>query len=231
MRALCLTLDPENPLRAQRAVKEISRLGFDVKLVSGIDGYSLSNKRLKESLTPRAWFELQNGRYVHEGLSSPGAVGCYLAHVKAWEIAAAADSPVTIFEDDFVSKREGLKILVTGLKDLLKIDFDVCRLQHRPNPDLGETLISIPNTTLSKVVRTEGLTAYIIHPRAAKILLSSAFPIDCQVDHYLDFACAYHGLTSVCLRKSIYNDPKIPSTIRHNTLEDPRCKQETCIVS
>lgn len=227
MKALCITLDPGNELRATRALREIKKLGFDVNPIKGVDGSKLTSSQIKQLLSPRAFYELQNGRYVHEALSSPGAIGCYLAHVRAWKHVVKENTIYAIFEDDFVAKKNAKENLVLGLKDLEKISFDICRLQHRSNPDIGEEIFPIPGTTLVKVKRTEGLTAYIITPEAAKKLLSRAFPIDSQVDHYLDFSSYHHGLRNLALKEDTYADPQVPSLIQHNNLiQYPPCRNK-----
>lgn len=182
----------------------------------GVDGHSLSKRQLRELLSPRAYYELKHGRYVHEGLSSPGAIGCYLAHVKAWKRVMKENIPMAIFEDDFVAKDGSKEILLKVYQNLPP--FDILRLQHRSNPDINE-ILEPKGDLLVKVNRTEGLTAYILTPLAAKKLLATAFPINCQVDHYLDFSSYYHGLSSLSLKESLFDDPQVRSIIQHNSIK------------
>jgi len=217
---VCITLNPHDPNRAQKAIQEIRKLGFkDPQFLLGVNGHQMTDEQIKSVTTPRAFYELKNGRYVHEALSSPGCIGCYLAHVKAWKLSVKLEESLAIFEDDFVAKPGSQDHISQVLKDAKRVNFDVLRLQHRGNPDTGESLKPIPDTFLSEVDRTDGTTAYIVTPKAARTLLSTAFPIDCQVDHYLNMASYYHGLKNLSSRRNLFDDPEVGSTIQHNSLK------------
>ncbi len=220
IRAVCLTIDRRNNKRAQRALSEIKKLGFkDPTFFDGVDGRKLSDSQLKDLMTPRAYFELKEGRYVHEAPSGVGSVGCYLAHTNAWKTCLASGEPLAIFEDDFVAKPGSKEKMEVSLREAMDRGFDVLRFQHRRNPDYGEYLEDINSKNLIAVLRTEGTTAYIMTPEAAKKLLSKAFPIDAQVDHYLDLGCYYFDLKNLSTIDDLFDDPQLKSHVVHNSLK------------
>jgi len=220
IQAVCITLNPRNPDRAQRAVSEIQKLGFrNVSFFEGVRGDTLSDDELKNLMTPRAYFELKNGRYVHEALSGVGSVGCYLAHTNAWKKCLFNGEPLAIFEDDFVAKPNSREIIEKAFKEACSRDFDVLRLQHRSNPDYGEILIPLNSDVIVGVLRTEGTCAYIITPRAANILLERAFPLDMQIDHYVDMGCFYHNLKNYATASDLFEDTQIKSLVDHNSID------------
>lgn len=220
IKAVCITLDPESHTRAQTAIKEIRKLGFkNVSFSQGVDARKL--KDIKKYLSPRANYELENSRYVHEALSGIGAVGCYLAHAKAWRKCLDENKSLAIFEDDFVGTEGADKKIQEVLREANEIKFDVLRLQHRPNPDYGEEVEDIPRYPhIVRMKRTEGGTAYIITPKAAEVLLSTHLPIEMQVDSYLDMACIYHNLNYISSKENFFNDPELKSVIGHNEVEN-----------
>ena len=219
--AVCITLDPQNPNRAQRAFSEIRKLGFkDISFFGGVRGSTLSEHVIINLITPRAYFELKNGRYVHEALSGNGSVGCYLAHTNAWRKCLKDGKPLAIFEDDFVAKPYTKEIMEEALKEAQKRNFDVLRFHHGNNPDYGEILNIVEGTDkILRVIRTVGLCAYIITPKAAKALLADAFPINTQVDHYLDMGCFYNRLKSYTTVQDLFDDPHEKSEIGHNSVK------------
>ncbi len=218
--AVCITLDPQNPDRAQRALSEIRKLGFKhSSFFEGVRGAKFSDDELKRLMTPRAYFELRNGRYVHEAFSGVGSVGCYLAHINAWKKCASSGEPLAIFEDDYVAKEGSKEIIEKALKESKIRGFDILRLQHRRNPDYGENVEQIRGSkNIIRIIRTEGTCAYIITPRAAQILLMNAFPLDVQVDHYLDMGCFYNNLENYATTIDTFDDPQIKSQVDHNSI-------------
>ncbi len=76
-----------------------------LKRFDAVDGGRLRPEELQASLTPRAAYELSVGRrypfgWVHEGIPSLGAVGCYLSHVELWKRAARRSVPTLALEQD-----------------------------------------------------------------------------------------------------------------------------------
>lgn len=219
IKAFCITLNPRDSSRAQKALEEIRKLGFrDPEFFQGVNGKKLSIQEVKNLTSPRGFYELHNGRYVHEGLSGLGSVGCYLSHLKMWRVCVSMNEPIAIFEDDFVARDGSSEVIDKALVEACNNNYDILRLQHRPNPDYGEKLEDMDCNHTAKVLRTEGTCAYIITPEASAKLIDTALPIEMQVDTYLDMASYYHQLNHLASKENIFVDPRVGSLVGHNEL-------------
>lgn len=219
--ALCISLNPNDDKRTKEAIENIYAMGFGhVDIAPGVKGNNIPENDVKKLLSTRAYDELKNGRYVHEGLSSKGAIGCYLAHVQCWSrIASGADGrEVAVFEDDFVLDKGALEGFKRGYMDASNRSYDILRLSHRRNPDLGEDVRS-ETDDLVKVKRTESAVAYMLTVDGAKKLMALAFPIEMQVDHFIDTAALKGDMRHYGLRKSVYRDANKGSQIGHNSIK------------
>lgn len=220
MKAYCITLDPNDPNRARRAIREIKKLGFDCEFAEGVDLRSFTLDQLKTLLTPRAYVELLQGRQVHEALSGLGSVGCYLAHLKLWQVAAESREPIAIFEDDVSFNGSALDLI----KDAEKHDYDILRLiydtSYYPDREPGEQVSPL----LRKTDRGISTAAYIMTPKAAKLAVQHAMPIEMHCDHYLDFIAHQYKLNQYYPIKPIHNGFRAASTIHHQ----PLVRKELC---
>lgn len=217
--AVCITLDRSSPDRAQRSIREIEQLGFrDVSFIDGINGHALEDDNIQSLTTPRAYFEIKNGRYVHEALSGKGSVGCYLSHLSAWKECISRGENLAIFEDDFVSIDGAKEILDKALDEVNY--YDVFRIQYTVDSDTDGEIIKIPGYTHVIEPRLSwGTVAYIVSPYSAQILLDSALPMDMHVDWYVSKLCHNKKLVHVGPSQSIYRHTDIESVIQHNGLK------------
>jgi GR25 family glycosyltransferase involved in LPS biosynthesis len=215
--ALCITLDPTNEERAVRAKREIAKLGFrKFAFVPGVNGKNIPDEDLRSMLSSRAYYELKNGRYVHEAMSGPGAVGCFLAHYQCW--SRGTEETVAIFEDDFVSTPNAKEDLERAYQDALSRGFDILRLAYRKNSDMKMEIEKVSDN-LNRVKRSECAAAYIVTPEAASVLLEKAFPLTLQCDHYLDMISDNETLNQYFVKHSFFSDPKVKSLLDHSKLE------------
>jgi len=215
--ALCITLDPSSKERALRAKKEISKLGFKkFAFAPGVKGKNIPDDDLRDLLTSRAYYELKNGRYVHEALSSVGAVGCYLAHLQCW--SRGTEQTVAIFEDDFVSTPNAKEDVEKAYNDAASRGFDILRLAYNKNPDIKVELKKV-SENLNKMSRSECAAAYIVSPHGASILLEKALPIEMHVDHFIDITASNNGLNQYFVKHSLYTDPRVESIVDHSKIE------------
>lgn len=83
----CVGLDRQ-PRRFQRVRAQLQRMGEAVHFVSGVDGGTLPE------MASRTLTHGSSGRMK-------GTLGCFLSHVRVWEICAASDMPYAfVIEDD-----------------------------------------------------------------------------------------------------------------------------------
>lgn len=107
---------------------------------------------------------------------TPGAVGCYLSHVRAWKrIAASPHMWGIVFEDDSGVPAEARSALVGHLRDVPG-DWDVFLMGYE---DHESTRVSDSIISITSFCR---LHAYAITAKAASKLSRSMLPMRQQVD-------------------------------------------------
>ena len=120
-----------------RRFKELNTHLTDVTRVPGVDGGTLVREALEKA------------GYIAGDLSyGAGALGCALSHIRLWEMAAAQDRPVTIFEDavavSYQFEKTAADILAT-----LPADWDVVVWGYSLNPLYVWVDLSISKIRLS----------------------------------------------------------------------------------
>lgn len=222
LNSVIITLDPTSEKRAVKTLQEVEKLGFiHTEFLIGVRGKDLPEETVKDMLTARAYYELKKGRCVHEAISSLGAIGCTLSHVEAWKRCVASGKPLAVFEDDFVASENASEILSVTYEDAVEHDFGVLRLVHfEIFHDVDPKKVTENITT--GIFSNAGTGFYIITPDAAEAALKSVFPIDIQVDFYLN-RLAYRGDFSQYFSTESLNDfmslVTMSSEINHNTLK------------
>jgi GR25 family glycosyltransferase involved in LPS biosynthesis len=222
MQAYCITLNRTDPQRALNAFQQIKKLGFDVQFADGVNVKSKPLAELASLLTPRAYWELKNGREVHEALSGTGSVGCYLAHLNLWKKCAAGTEPIAIFEDDIYFRTNAFETLPAVLREAEEMDYDILRLSYNPT-----TNGSPASAHLSHVVKGWGGSAYILTPKAASVLVKDAMPMNMHCDYYMDAASLKHNLNHYYVTVPLDINRMLPSTIGHSPLKNGCAQQST----
>lgn len=150
--------------------------GTRLARVEAVDGLATDLARHVEAGAMERLREMQRTghRRGHPDLT-PGAVGCYLSHLRAWRAVAASGAPYgLVFEDDArvpVRVRDALQRAVEGLPP----DWDILLLGHE-----GEGERAGPGVL--RMRRFLRLHAYAISARAASRLPDAMLPIRQQVD-------------------------------------------------
>jgi len=172
---------PDRWNHIQRVVKQC---GFNnVQRVSAVDGKKLN---VSQFVTPRALDLLRKPRVRHEDLGSAGAVGCYLSHVNVWKQIAESGVPSIVLEDDAVITSVLSRYnIYHNISDVCN-GFDIVLLGYCL---LRTPLLGPPPNARGTVVPYKGMffgtTFYWLSPNGARKLLSTALPIDVQVDSYI----------------------------------------------
>lgn len=220
LNCLCITLDPTNESRALRAKREAESLGLKCTFVEGVDVRKESLESLRRYLTVRSYYELKNGRYVHEALSSKGAIGCYLAHMKCWEACASSNTETVIVEDDFRCTDSAKNIFPQAYTDAKKLNYDILRLSVRHFPEVPDSVIQpVPGTCLYIPYFCMATTIYVITPICAKKFLEHCMPMETHVDFFVNFACDTLQLKHYCSENIFKDGEDIKSLIKHNHLK------------
>ncbi len=162
--------------RRGRVEGQLIKTDIQWQFLNAVDGYALPSmpSSYKQSKVKRLQgYEL-----------TPGEVGCFLSHIKAWELCVQNNVTTLVFEDDFLVG-ENLEVVI---EDLLSIadQWSLVRLSgiYETNHQI---LKNRPDYELVKNLGEPcGTAAYMIQPAAAKILLENAADIYEPVDHYLE---------------------------------------------
>jgi len=216
---------PDDDAAWHRIRDRITACGFPSPLrFDAIEGARLSTGELNACLTPRAAYELSVGRrfpfgWVHEGIPSLGAVGCYLSHLEMWKRAAERSVPTLILEQDAEPAASSERMA----KAIAQIppEADIALLGHLSlfKPRLMETLSSRSPEGFHPVQPTSDIFcthAYLVTPRAARFLVERALPINAQVDCFMRFLCTEEsGIRMVCHSPSLIRQQAgVPSLVQ-----------------
>ena len=124
-------------------------------------------------ISARSYNDLILGRREHSGISSIGAIGCFMSHYNLWKLCVIRNFPyMVILEND-------------------------CKIKSLNNDTKNDIMNFLQNNTKSifvsaniKNVRKKhhefmGLHFYIVSKSACEILIRNSFPIDVQADWYI----------------------------------------------
>ena len=143
--------------------------GLNPVYIEGVNGKKLTYNQIKE-----------NTSSLYEQFGPKSAIGCAMAHIKAWkQFLSTTDEMCIIFEDDVVFEPNFSKKLKVIFDNLPK-DFDLSFLgcvycQSKNNKKI--------NKYFSKPIFASGTHAYIISRKGAEILL---YYIDKKINDHID---------------------------------------------
>jgi glycosyl transferase family 25 len=219
--AFCITLDPKSTKRALPTLEQIKSIGFEkAEFFPGVD---LRKKKLidvKDLVSTRAYEELSEGRYTHEGLSGLGSVGCYLAHLGLWKKCVELDTPIAIFEDDLFFTPDAKEKIQKAYTSAVENNYDILRIIYRvPSYFSYEKTPEKISSTLSRTNRGVSTEAYIITPKAALLAVKYAMPMEMHCDHYLDLLSKKYGLNCFFMKDSVKLKDRDFSTLDHSKVK------------
>jgi len=168
------------PDRWIRCQKEFDVGGLkNITRVSAIDGKMIDPKQIEVLTGPKVYERLGKLRHSDEELGTVGAIGCYLSHMKVWQMIHDAGTPALIMEDDVFVQKDYVSMWPT-LEQLKAFDF----------VNFGAFGVrSIPSSSEPGLVEYKGnfmgLQFYYLTPEAAGFFLNGALPITQQVDWYM----------------------------------------------
>ena len=175
--------------RRDRVRHELKKFSLEWAFLNAVDGFAL--KALPQSYDQSKVKRLQGYELT------PGEIGCYLSHMKAWEKCVKQNKITLIFEDDFVINGD----LSHTVDTLVNMDrkWSLVRLaalydvEHKII-DRGEGIELVENKG-----DPVGAAAYLINPSAAAQLIKCSAAIYEPVDHYLEHY-SKHGLRMLAIK-------------------------------
>lgn len=173
--AINLDRRPDRWLRCQN---EISKAGFkNVSRVPAIDGKLIDMQQVQVLTGPNVFETLGKLRQSDEQLGTVGAIGCYLSHMKVWQMIQDQNVPAIVIEDDIRIEQDKLKTW-PSIAELAPFDFIL----------FGYGMVNLPNSKKNLVEYKGPFTCthfYYLTPEGAKFFLTGALPIQQQVDWYM----------------------------------------------
>jgi len=190
-----------------KTLNTLQELDISPQRFEAVYGKSLDPKIINKITDPSVYYSIKNGRSIDQQLNSMGAIGCYLSHIKLWEMLVKSDKDMfLIFEDDV-----NISPYVTS-EDVNNFVKNV--ISENPNWDFIFLGFTKPLPFFSKDVCENGickikeitfcLHSYIINKKGAKKLLEKAFPIVHQIDSYISYMSARDDIECFRPEKSLF---------------------------
>lgn len=215
----CITLDDATE-RKKMIQDKFYPLGYDIQFISAVDTRGDKWREYTYYLTPDAIKQieksLKNNKRDHHYDLTPGAVGCFISHIKCWNkfIATNPKDGDTLFilEDDSIPCSSFQKQMKKVIKHLPP-DTDIFLLSHLTNGDSTE--IKKKDYSFYKMNRYGAFyltNAYIITIQGIKKIWSDLsrhqFKFQKQIDSYLtelinnELLVVYYTKTNICPQSS-----------------------------
>ena len=201
MRVLVINLD-RAPERLAHTTRVFAAAGVPFERLSATDGQKLTAEEIAR------W---RQGT-PHFGEMRAAELSCYLSHRRCWEVAAANDEPIVVFEDDQHLGRNVAPVLASA--NWVPADADVVKLEANPRP---LTLDRAVSATIAgrEVHRNRGLNtgggAYVLTAKGARLLLANLTAIASPFDHLLfnprmplfERVVTYQLVPALCIQDSV----------------------------
>lgn len=175
--------------------RDFQEVGVQVKRFPAVYGKSLTKEELQSLVHPYALYTLQQGRRISAEISTIGAIGCSLSHIRLWEqFLNSGEDAIHVLEDDAIISvpTEKINAFIKSIPedwDVIYLGFSKSITDQRRDIKVSEGVYKID----SNVALTH---SYIINQRGAEKLLSRALPIIHAVDAYMPIMAMYGGLNA-----------------------------------
>ena len=212
---------PEDDKRRAVISERLAKQTITPTFIDAVNGRTLSDAEKQQYLDPNRqnWLPRQ---------LSAGALGCSLAHIKAWQALIASDADCAlILEDDAVLSDEAAPILnkLTGRSH----QFDIITLHHykrRPRHKI-EQLSSGHELSVVRYNQI-GAIAYLISRQAAMRLIKEVLPISFELDVYMN-RWWQHGVSNMLIYPPIAAEDGRESSIGYRQ-QEPEWPNDTPIL-
>lgn len=188
-----------NTKKLEKVQKSLNAISIFPERFEAVYGKDLDPLYINKITYPSVQSTMKNGRYTDSNIETLGAIGCYLSHVKLWEVLANSDDDMLlILEDDAISNNFSAFQINQFLNEIIENDpdWDVIFLGYaKPFPSANVD-ISITDSVYKINEITFQTHAYLLSKKGALKLLSNAFPIVDQVDSYMSYMAITRGLKS-----------------------------------
>lgn len=187
------------PEKWQKSSSLLKSIGLTPQRFPAVYGKSIDPSYLQSIIHPSVDYTIKHGRSTDDQIQGLGAIGCYLSHLKLWEMLLESKNEMfLIFEDDLYPTNVNLYELESYVMDVItnQPDWDVIYLGfYKPLP-YGSQDVKLSDTVYQINEITFTTHSYLLHRRGAQKLLKHAFPIIHQVDSYLSYMASRGDLKS-----------------------------------
>jgi GR25 family glycosyltransferase involved in LPS biosynthesis len=167
-------------LKIDKLLKNLGGIFANYETIEAVDGNTLSVQD-NDYLTLKSKY-LYNNPSLFMDISTKGALGCYLSHLKIWEDAIKNDyNNIIIFEDD-VKTNLTLNEIMEYINNVPK-DYDIAYLDYYGSYTDNIKVNNYWNKNkLDMITSTSG---YILSKKGIQQLLTKAYTIEMQIDFFL----------------------------------------------
>jgi glycosyl transferase family 25 len=175
--------------RRGRVQQELKNFFLEWQFLNAVDGFALK-------ALPQCYDQVKVKRLQGYELT-PGEIGCYLSHMKAWEKCVEQNKTMLVLEDDFV---------ING--DLSNVFESLAQMDQKWSLVRLAALYDVQHQVIDRYDGVEllenkgdpvGAAAYLIKPSAAAQLIKHSSAIYEPVDHYLEHY-GKHGVRMLAVK-------------------------------
>jgi glycosyl transferase family 25 len=170
--AYVINLD-RSPERLRHMHAQAGAIALAFERVEGIDGEQLAEADLAAHRERAAPYPL-----------TPGEIGCWLSHQKAWSLIAARDDAWGLVLEDDVQLSPDLPAALDGAADA-PADADIVKIDTSLGVmvEMSRAAVPFAGRSLHRLRRNSwGTAGYLVSRRAAAWLLEHARPVEAPID-------------------------------------------------
>ena len=193
----------------------------NIQRFSAIYGKDLDEKYIDNITNPYVQYIIHHGRFTDSDIGSYGAIGCYISHVKLWEMLLNVKQNQDMFlvlEDDAIPLEKytifDINNFINEVIENTK-NWDIIYLGYAKRPRDNDIEITKNVYKIdSMVFQTH---AYIINKKGITKLLKFALPMVFELDSFISFMSMYRNLNSYRSKDSYIVQSNVKSSDIHNT--------------
>lgn len=171
-------------IKVDTLLKSLGGIFSNYKRIEAVYGNDLSEDEIKKLLSIKTQYNYNNP-LLYEDIKTLGSIGCYLSHINIWkDVIKNNYNNVIILEDDIKTNMKLNKIM-KYIKNIPK-DYDIAYLDYYCD-GCDNNIIANSYWYENKIDKIYLTSAYIINNNAIKKLLEKAFPIETQIDNYINY--------------------------------------------
>ena len=187
-------------------------LGFESTLVPAIN----SSVAVQQGVPLYVRHTMAHGRHDHLQISNGAMLGCYLSHVRVWEMFLnTSQEVVAVFEEDAALDESSSLVLSELWHDMRAHNWSIVMLEKGHfNVQGAWTHLGTHLATCADVCTWFGTKAYVINRQGAQHLLRYSRPVLVQVDALISLVAEWDpDFHMYWTRTNVVGQRLVPSTV------------------